>query len=196
MQPQDDGLLSINAFETGMTGNDLQTWKEHNVEKFFDELMGVPLDPEHVRLAKIEEVEFQHTFPAYEEVDESEATGNDFFFSTRWTLTNKGDAQRPDIRARFTGREIKKKSQEMEDTFAATLPLESLNYNATVPNAQEVSVAGRTGIFRVGRVACTFPFQESTGAVLTAASRRQQAGKRWVTATNFVRNSRCSQRLG
>ena len=51
-QSQDDGLLSINAFEPGMTGHDLQTWEEGRVEKIFDELTGAPLDPEHARREK------------------------------------------------------------------------------------------------------------------------------------------------
>ena len=50
LQLQDDGFLSITAFEPGM-----QTWEENHVEQFFDELTGAPLDPEQVRLAKIKE---------------------------------------------------------------------------------------------------------------------------------------------
>ena len=46
-QLQDDGSLSINAFESGVAGHDLQTCEENHVGKFFDELTGAPLDPEH-----------------------------------------------------------------------------------------------------------------------------------------------------
>ena len=56
-----------------MRGHDLQTREETHVEKFFDELTGAPLDPVQVRLAKIEEVGFLHTFPVYEKFDDSEA---------------------------------------------------------------------------------------------------------------------------
>ena len=72
-----------------MTGHDLRTWAENDVEKFFDELTGAPLDPEQVRLAKIRDVEFLHTFPLYEKIDESEAGGKEFV-STRRILTNEG----------------------------------------------------------------------------------------------------------
>ena len=51
-QLQDDGLLSTNAFEPGMTGHELQTWDENHIEQFFDELTGVPLDPEQVKTCK------------------------------------------------------------------------------------------------------------------------------------------------
>ena len=58
---------------------------------------------------------------AYENLDEPEAQGQEFV-STRRTLTSKGDAKRPDIRARFVGRVF------MERTFAIASPLESLRY--------------------------------------------------------------------
>ena len=105
-QLQGDGLLSVNAFGRGVTGHDLQMWEYNNVEKFSDELTGAPLDPEQVSLAKIKEVEFLHTLPAYEKVDESEAKGKELV-STKWILAMKGDAKRPDIRARFVGQEVK-----------------------------------------------------------------------------------------
>ena len=56
-----------------MPGHDLQTREETHVEKFFDDLTEAPLDPEQVRLAKIEEVGFLHTFPVHEKIGDSEA---------------------------------------------------------------------------------------------------------------------------
>ena len=56
--------------------------------KFFHELTGALLDPEQVRLAKINEVEFLHTFPVYVKVCESEATGAEFVL-TSWILTDE-----------------------------------------------------------------------------------------------------------
>ena len=56
--------------------------------KFIHEVTGALLDPEQVRLAKIKEVEFLHTFPVYEKVCESELKGTGFVL-TRWILTDK-----------------------------------------------------------------------------------------------------------
>ena len=55
-----------------MPGHDLQTREETHVEQFFNDLTGAPFDPEQVRLAKIEEVGFLHTFPVHEKIDDSE----------------------------------------------------------------------------------------------------------------------------
>ena len=46
---QDDGLLSINAFESGMTGHDLQPRDEHHMEKVFEELVGASLNTEDLQ---------------------------------------------------------------------------------------------------------------------------------------------------
>ena len=56
-----------------MTGHDLPTLEENKVEKFFHELTGAPLDPAQVRRAKVKEVEFWHTIPVCQKVDELEA---------------------------------------------------------------------------------------------------------------------------
>ena len=126
-QLQQDGAVSINAMEPGITGHDTQVWDEDGLERFFDELTGERLNPRDVREAKVKEIEFLRTFPVYEKVPEAMANGKEFI-STRWTITNKGDVNAPDVRARFVGREFKWKSPAMENTFAATPPLESLKY--------------------------------------------------------------------
>ncbi|CAK0797196.1 unnamed protein product [Prorocentrum cordatum] len=126
-QLQQDGAVSINALEPGLTGHDTQEWDEDGLEQFFDELTGERLRPKDVREVKVKEIEFLRTFPVYEEVPEAMAKGKRFI-STRWTITNKGDVNAPDVRARFVGREFKWKSPAMENTFAATPPLEQLKY--------------------------------------------------------------------
>ncbi|CAK0826515.1 unnamed protein product [Prorocentrum cordatum] len=126
-QLQQDGAVSINALEPGITGHDTQEWDEDGLEQFFDELTGERLNSRDVREAKVKEIEFLRTFPVYEKVPEAMAKGKEFI-STRWTITNKGDVNAPDVRARFVGREFKWKSPAMENTFAATPPLESLKY--------------------------------------------------------------------
>ena len=71
---------------------------------------------------------------------------------------------RPEIRARFVGREFKWMSPEMENTFATTPPLKSLKYIVvTGPSAQEGFVTGRPDNSCVGRVVCTFPPQKDDG---------------------------------
>ena len=52
-------------------------------------------------------------------------------------MTNKGDAKRPDIRARFVGREFKWKPPEMENMFSACAIGILAAFVVTVPNAQE-----------------------------------------------------------
>ena len=64
-----------------------------------------------------------------------------------------------------------------------------------VPNAQEKRRRGRTDNSRVGRITCTFLSQQSTKAVHTITSRKQQVWTLWKIATGVVRNPRCSQRL-
>ena len=126
-QLQQDGAISINALDPGVTGHDAQEWDEDGLEQFFDELTGERLNPKDVREAKVKEIEFLRTFPVYEKVPEAMAKGKEFI-STRWNIINKGDANAPNVRARFVGREFKWKSPAMENTFAATPPLESLKY--------------------------------------------------------------------
>ena len=71
-----------------MTGHDFTNVERNSQYKFFHELTGALLDPEQVRLAKIKEVEFLHTFPVYEKVCDSELKGTGFVL-TRWILTDK-----------------------------------------------------------------------------------------------------------
>ena len=43
-----------------------------------------------------------------------------------WAVTNKGDEEHPDIRARLCAQEVQKRDPGREDVFAATPPLEGL----------------------------------------------------------------------
>ncbi|CAK0871008.1 unnamed protein product [Prorocentrum cordatum] len=119
-QLQQDGAVSINALEPGITGHDTQEWGEDGLEQFFDELTGERLNSRDVREAKVKEIEFLRTFPVYEKVPEAMAKGKEFI-STRWTITNKGDVNAPDVRARFVGREFKWKSPAMENSRDSTI---------------------------------------------------------------------------
>ena len=65
------------------------------------------------------------------------------------------------------------KSPEMENTFAATTPLESLKYVLSDPNVQGgpiTSVTKRMEICRAGRITCTLPSKVKMRAVYMTTS--------------------------
>ena len=103
--------MSINAIEPGM-----ENWVSKEIEAFFDELTGERLPAESVRAAKIEEIEFLRTFPVYEKVPEAQTRGKESV-SARWILTTQGDSNRPEIRARWVGREFKWKPPALENSL-------------------------------------------------------------------------------
>ena len=91
----------------------------------WDDLSGLPLDPELVRRARAEELTEFEKLGVWEEVPLSlcwEKTGRGPI-GTRWVDVNKGDALHPDYRNRLVAQELKKHNPGV-DMFAAMPPLE------------------------------------------------------------------------
>ena len=92
----------------------------------FDGRTGEILDPELVKKARAEEIEFMKKVELFEEVPVSECwecTGRPPV-STKWVEVNKGTAENPDVRCRLVARDFKPKGEkDREDLFAAMPPL-------------------------------------------------------------------------
>ena len=93
----------------------------------WDDVNQVRLDPEEVRKARQEEVEYIKDMGVFRLIDRSEAVKQGIkIVDARWIDTNKGDADKPNMRSRYVGREFN--NSKMEGLFAATPPLEGLRY--------------------------------------------------------------------
>ena len=94
---------------------------------FVDDVSGQVLDPKLVYDARADEKRGVYKHYIFDKVPISECyekTGK-APISTRWVDTNKGDAENPDVRSRWVGREFKGRDSSHEDLFAATPPLEA-----------------------------------------------------------------------
>ena len=103
-------------------------WVDDNTI-FYDDVTGEVLDRRLVLAARQEEIQFYRKKQVYDVADRAQAraeTGRDPI-SIRWVYVNKGDAEKPDIRARLVAREIR---TEVSDgsMYAATPPLEALKW--------------------------------------------------------------------
>ena len=88
----------------------------------WDDVNGVDLDPELVKKARREEVEFYKTMGVYEKVPLSECfevTGRPPV-SVRWIDHNKGDKSRPLYRSRLVGQDYN--NGKCEELFSSTQP--------------------------------------------------------------------------
>ena len=104
-------------------------WSEPNdVEaQYYDDISGALLDPQLVKEARGEEIQFVKDFGVYVKVPAAQAVGKTKV-SIKWVDINKGDAKHPEYRSRLVGRELKKWDPFMSGTFAATPPTESLRF--------------------------------------------------------------------
>ena len=145
-------------------GTRLASVGRNSHDKFIHELTGALLDPEQVRLAEIEEVEFLHTFPVYEKVCESELKGTGFAL-TRWILTDKRTCQATRHSRTLVRRGFRWNSIDMENSFAVT-PQVGITEIHFVTVSKRAGVWGvitvitrRMATSRVGRITCAFPSQ-------------------------------------
>ena len=90
---------------------------------FVDDVHGGLMDKKLATAARRLEIEFFRKMGVYTKVKREPWMK---IISTKWIDTNKGDADSPNYRARFVGREIA--TYKRDDLFAATPPLESLRY--------------------------------------------------------------------
>ena len=142
--------------------------------------------------------EFVHSSQCTRKSMKSDARGKEFA-STRWILTQRRCqviGHSSTICWSRVGVEVTRDGKHIRRHAPVEIP--EVNFDA-VPHAHEGSITvgtGGSGNSRVGRIACIFPSQESTGAAHTATSRRRQAGTRWKAVTNTLRNPESQPTLG
>ena len=87
----------------------------------------VRLDPGEVKQAREEELGYIVDMEVFRLVDRGEAIQQGVkIVDAKWVDTNKGDADKPNMRSRYVGREFN--NSKMDGLFAATPPLEALRY--------------------------------------------------------------------
>ena len=120
----------INSMEEALTGpspDDMVEWQAEMEDKFTDDASGATLDPELVRAARAEELEWLRKEKVYERIPASSTTLKPL--ELKWIDVNKGDGNKPKIRSRLVAKEIKKaKPLDAQlagsETFSSTPPLE------------------------------------------------------------------------
>ena len=103
---------------------DMISWK-NGIAYARDDVTGVELNPDLVRDARREEMDYFRRLGVYKVVprEHQRRTGGKIV-STRWIDINKGDSSNPNYRSRLVGREF---NVERDDSlYAATPPLEAL----------------------------------------------------------------------
>ena len=106
-----------------------QIVEEEDENEYFeawDDVSGAALNPQEVKRARREEIDYVHKMNLYTKVPIKEAyqaTGK-APISVRWIDINKGDTEAPNYRSRLVAREIN--TSKRDDLFAATPPLEAL----------------------------------------------------------------------
>ena len=123
--------------------------KEDDIQQFWDDISGKPLDIEGVRKARREELEELKKHNVYRKVPVSKCldeTGKPPV-GKRWLDINEGDDVHPEFRSRLVAQEIK--FDKREDLFAATPPLEAMKLLFTL--AVTEGVGYKTGNKKRGR---------------------------------------------
>lgn len=93
----------------------------------WDDVNAVPLPGEAVRGARGKEVEYIVGRKVFKLMKRKDAIARGIkIVDGRWLDTNKGDAENPNLRSRYVGREFN--NNKMEGFFAGTPPLEALRY--------------------------------------------------------------------
>ena len=122
----------INAIEEALSGpspDDMVEWQAEMEDKYTDDSSGAALDPELVRAARAEELDWLRKEKVYERIPASSTDLKPL--ELKWLDVNKGDGNKPKIRSRLVAKEIKKaKPLESQlggsETFSSTPPLETI----------------------------------------------------------------------
>ncbi len=117
------------------------------LEEAWDDVTGEELDPEEVKKARAEEIEFFRNRRVYRKVPIEQCvkrTGK-HPIKVRWVDINKGDKRRPKYRSRLVAKDIKRNARP--DLYAATPPLEALKAVLAV-----AAKGGKTGGLMVNDV--------------------------------------------
>lgn len=141
-------LSDLAAFAAGPSPH--ETFLEEGV--YIDDVRGSILDPERVKQARREEIDWCCGMGVWELVPRAEMEAEGARpVSLRWVDTDKGDASRPNYRSRLCVREIKKAMRKSDvppasDLFSGMPPLESVKMllSLFVAHNQEETKGART----------------------------------------------------
>ena len=118
----DMGGEGKNSGDGGTGGMDVEAILHGDA--YWDDVRGGWLDEARVREARLEEVTFMQKEHLWDVVPREQAAGHRVV-SVRWVDTNKGTADRPDVRSRLVARDFNAGvDRDREDLFAATPPWE------------------------------------------------------------------------
>lgn len=124
--PNDAGSLMNMAKKIESKCETMEECNTEELEEAWDDVSGKALDPEQVKRARREEIDYVHKMGLYKKDLVSECyneTGKPPI-TVRWIDINKGDVDSPNYRSRLVAREIN--TYKRDDLFAATPPLEAL----------------------------------------------------------------------
>ena len=129
--------IAVDALEVGIGPHIDHDIKEVDFEevrvptqKFYDQYTGMELDPEGVRAARQDEMDFAKKLEAFEPRPLAEAWEKMGRrpFGVRWIDSNKGDAKRPELRSRMVVQETRRTStiaiEDIASVTSSTPPLE------------------------------------------------------------------------
>jgi hypothetical protein len=115
--------------------------------EYYDSVTGIVLDPEKVRAARNDEMNWVEKQQLWETVDEKicwEET-NRAPIILKWVDRNKGDEAHPNYRSRLVVREVKKASKPLAEfeSFSAMPPLEALKVLCSLMTSKRTSTHGK-----------------------------------------------------
>ena len=110
-----------NVLELGEYAEDLQ--------KVFDSISGVRLDPELLSASTKVEIDFMNRLEVYRMRPRNWAKDKGIHvIPTKWVDVNKGKDKRPEYRSRLCGKELKRWDPTMPGTFASMGPFERVMF--------------------------------------------------------------------
>ena len=97
----------------------------------YDDVNGGPLDPLEVKKARLKEIDVINEVELWSIMPRKDMPKGAKTISGRWVDTNKGDADKPNYRSRYVGRELKRLKHQsaienLSQFFAAMPPLSAL----------------------------------------------------------------------
>ena len=111
----------------------------------FDDHTGAQLPGELVHAGKVEEIRWVKEIGLYKKISRAEAKRRGMaIVPIRWVVTHKGDLNRPKVRCRLVGRELRSKTKGTllaHELFSAMHPLESFKVLLGLLVGDDVPVA-------------------------------------------------------
>ena len=143
-QHQGDHVKSLLSVEAKDTIDELPEHEEDqwNSTWAWDDANNKTLNPEGVRKARQEEMEYVNSKNVWVKMRKEEAIKEGYnIVDTRWIDTDKGDEAKPNYRSRLVGKEFNTGPEE--GLFASTPPLEALRW--LISEAATMEEGGRQG---------------------------------------------------